>query len=346
MIGSEEFSMTTAGGKSGRRRKDKDSAVSVWKEKENLDGKAVDAGVIILRTSGCSHFHSGGCSMCGYNIESDRSISAEDLIKQFDGALSRLGELAMVKVYTSGSFLDACEVPQAASDHVLKACADMGARILIESRPEYITRESLDKMVAVHDDVELAIGLESSNDKVLAHSINKGFAVADYDRAAALMKERDVDLRTYILLKPPFLTEREAVEDAVATAKHAAGSSYSISVNAVNVQKGTLVEKLWKDWSYRPPWLWSVLEVVDRCADLGSKLLCDPVGGGSQRGAHNCGECDQVILDGLKAFTATQERSRLAIPECGCRGMYSKVLGLEGMVVGGTPDLQRFFKPL
>lgn len=334
-----------AGGRDRRRRRDKDAAVSTWKEKEDVGGRAVDAGVVILRTSGCSHFHRGGCSMCGYNIESDRSISAEDIVRQFDGALASLGEVGMVKVYTSGSFLDRREVPAEASDHILGACADRGARLLVESRPEYITGEALDAVLSRHGDVELAIGLESANDRVLRHSVNKGFTVADYDRAAGLMRERGVDLRTYVLLKPPFLTEREAVEDAVATAEHAAPFSHSISVNAVNVQKGTLVERLWKDWSYRPPWLWSVLDVAERCAGLGPKLLCDPVGGGTQRGAHNCGACDDVILDGLKAFTASQDRSRLARPECGCRDTYRTVLELEGMVVGGTPDLQRFFRP-
>lgn len=338
--------MTDAGSSRGgrRRRKDNDEAVSVWREKENLGGKTVDAGVAILRTSGCSHFREGGCSMCGYNIESDRSISGDDIIKQFEGALARLGEVAMLKVYTSGSFLDVREVPAEASGRVLKECADRGLRLLVESRPEFITAGSLDAVLSTHDDIELAIGLESANDRVLRHSINKGFTVADYDRAAALLKERGTDLRTYVLLKPPFLTEREAIEDAVATAEHAAGSSHSISVNAVNVQKGTIVERLWKDWSYRPPWLWSALEVVHRCAGLGPMLLCDPVGGGTKRGAHNCGECDQVILEGLKAFTESQDISRLARPECGCQSTYDTILGLEDLVVGGTPDLQRFFR--
>lgn len=339
--------MTDTGkGERGRReRRRRDVAASIWKEKEGVDGRTIDAGVVILRTTGCSHFHTGGCSMCGYNVESDRAMSGDDIIKQFADAEERLGDIGMVKIYTSGSFLDDHEMPAPAADHILRRCADRGMRLLIESRPEYITSESLDRVLSVHQDIELAIGLESANDDVLSRSINKGFTVADYDRAATLMKRKGVDLRTYVLLKPPFLTEREAVEDAVATAEHAAPFSHSISVNAVNVQRGTLVEKLWKDWSYRPPWLWSVVEVAERCAGLGPRLLCDPVGGGTQRGAHNCGECDQVILDGLKAFTSSKDRSRLAKPACGCRDVYSAVVELEGSVVGGTPDLHRFFRP-
>lgn len=338
--------MTESGPGSGERRKrgDRNVAVSAWREAENVDGKVVDAGVVILRTSGCSHFHAGGCSMCGYNIESDRSVSGDDIVRQFSDAASRLGEVRMVKVYTSGSFLDRREVPKEAADHILRHCADRGARLLVESRPEYIDAESLERTLSAHDDIELAIGLESANDRVLRYSINKGFTVADFDRAATLMKEKGVDLRTYVLLKPPFLTEEEAVADSVATAEHAAPFSHSISINAVNVQKGTLVDRLWKDWSYRPPWLWSVLEVAERCAALGPKVLCDPVGGGTSRGAHNCGECDRSILDGLRAFTATQDVGRIVRPECGCTDFYSTVRGLESMVLGGTPDLDRFFR--
>jgi radical SAM enzyme (TIGR01210 family) len=326
------------------RHRDRDAAVSVWREKEHLAGRTVDAGVVILRTSGCSHFHSGGCSMCGYNVESDRSVSGDDITRQFTGALERLGDVRMLKVYTSGSFLDEGEVQAHAAERILKECSDRGVRLLVESRPEYVTEDNLDRIVSHHDDIEVAIGLESANDQVLKYSINKGFTVADYDRAASLLKKREVGLRTYVLLKPPFLTEKEAIEDAVATAKRAAPFSRSISVNAVNVQKGTLVERLWKDWSYRPPWLWSALDVVERTAGLGPRMLCEPVGGGTQRGAHNCGECDRAILDGLKAFTESQDLGRLARPDCECSATYSAVLGLEGSILGGTPDLERFFR--
>lgn len=282
--------------------------------------------------------------MCGYNIESDRAVSAEDIVKQFEGALRGLGDVAMLKVYTSGSFLDLREMPHEAANRILSECSTMGSRLLVESRPEYVTDETLNRILSIHDDVELAIGLESANDRVLKHSINKGFTVADYDRAAAVLKERGVDLRTYVLLKPPFVTEREAVQDAISTVEHAAEVSCAVSVNAVNVQKGTVVERLWRDWSYRPPWLWSMLEVAGRCADLGPRLLCDPVGGGTKRGAHNCGKCDETIIDGLRRFTATQDRGSLASPECECREMWETVLNLEDMIVGGTPDLERYFR--
>jgi len=309
-----------------------------------LGGRPVDVGVMILRTSGCSHFHRGGCSMCGYNLDSRRSDRKESVTAQFERAMTELTDVRFVKVYTSGSFLDECEVPPEESKAILSRCAEKGVRLLVESRPEYVTSERIDEMLATHHDIEIAIGLESANDTVLRYAINKGFNVRDYDRAAQLLVDRKVPLRTYVLLKPPFLTESEAMADTVATVKYAGRFSETVSINPVNVQRGTLVEKLWRSWAYRPPWLWSVLEVLRASEGAAKKIVCDPTGGGRERGAHNCGKCDQVILDSLRAFSTSQDPSKLGSPECTCRDIWKAILEIEGLVVGGPCDLQRFFR--
>jgi hypothetical protein len=200
-------------------------------------------------------------------------------------------------------------------------------------------------VLRIHDELELALGLESANDRVLKYSINKGFTVKDYDEVVRVLTGNRVDIRTYVLLKPPFLTEAEAVADAKATVAHAAKSSKTISLNPVNVQKGTLVEKLWKNWAYRSPWLWSVLDVLKYSKDCGKKVVCDPTGGGKERGAHNCSKCDDVILDSIKGYSQTQDASRLGAPECDCMEIWNSVMDLDGFVMGGTCDLQRFFRP-
>ncbi len=317
---------------------------SVWREKELVDGKLLDTGVLILQTSGCRHYHSGGCSMCGYNYGPRTEVPFSSILRQFEKGLKELGEIRFLKLYTSGSFLDEDEVGDEVVETVLKTCRDLGMRLLFETRPEYITPSRMGKVLFLHEDVEVALGLESSNDRVLKCSINKGFTVKDYDRATEVLRERDVDIRTYVLLKPPFLTEEEAIQDSITTMAHAAEVSKTLSLNPVNVQKGTLVEKLWKTWSYRPPWLWSVLEVLRSGKGLGVKVVCEPTGGGKERGAHNCGVCDGVILDSIRSFSLSQDYSRLGAPECECRNRWESVRELETFVDGGTADLQRFFK--
>lgn len=329
---------------SGYRTKREETPASVWREKEHLDGKIVDVGVVILHTTGCSHFHKGGCSMCGYNIESNPNVTPKDIERQFESGVNKLEEIEFLKIYTSGSFLDECEMPIECTETILRTCADRDWRLLFESRPEYVVPSRIDQALGIHEKLEVAVGLESSNDNVLNYSINKGLTVSDYERAASVLQERGLPLRTYVLLKPPFLTEAEAVADAVSTTKFASRRSYAVSLNPVNVQKGTVVERLWRDWSYRPPWLWSVLEVLKASAGSKCKLICDPTGGGKERGAHNCGKCDGAVLDSVRAFSLSQDSSRLGSPDCPCRELWQAIMDAEGFVMGGTPDLQRFFK--
>jgi radical SAM enzyme (TIGR01210 family) len=148
-------------------------------------------------------------------------------------------------------------------------------------------------------------------------------------------------VRTYVLLKPPFLTEAEAIADSIATINYASKVSDTVSLNPVNVQKGTLVEKMWRNWSYRPPWLWSVLEVLKASSGRAKRLVCEPTGGGRERGAHNCGKCDDAILSSIKAFSESQDPSRLGWPECSCREIWSGAKEIEGYAMGGPCDLQR-----
>lgn len=324
-----------------RRRRGPKEPVSVWREQENLGGEAVEAGVAILRTSGCAHSRGGGCTMCGYNIESSEEVTAADISDQFRRASERLEGVRFLKVYTSGSFLDDREMPPEVRGDILGWCRDRGVGLLFESRAEFVTEEGLRSALDAHDDIEVAVGLESANDDVLRYSINKGMTVADYDSAAEVVKRSGARLRSYVLLKPPFLTEAEAIEDSIAAAKHAARVSDTVSVNPVNIQKGTMVERLWRSWSYRPPWLWSVVEVLNACADLDRKVVCDPTGGGRERGAHNCGACDEEILSMIRVHSLEQPHRRIETPGCGCRDLWETVRELEGMVVGGTPDLER-----
>ena len=41
----------------------------IWREKDLLDGKIVNAFVLILRTKGCYWAKKSGCLMCGYYKE-------------------------------------------------------------------------------------------------------------------------------------------------------------------------------------------------------------------------------------------------------------------------------------
>ena len=86
-----------------------DRPTAVWTGKDLLDGKPITALTIIFQTSGCRW---NNCTMCGYVYDSARSPpSHDDLMKQFEHAMSRCkDEEFIVKIFTSGSFLDDSEI--------------------------------------------------------------------------------------------------------------------------------------------------------------------------------------------------------------------------------------------
>jgi len=300
--------------------------VTVWKEEDVVDGRKEKALVAIFRTRGCHWSRTGGCSMCGYNVESLEGIGPEEISAQLSAIVERYEGEGMVKLYTSGSFLDPNEIPLEVRDRVLNAF-DGARRVLFESRPEFVTPEVLKDLP---DHSALALGLESANDTVLRCSVRKGFGVKDYVRAADALNDRGLPVRTYLLLKPPYLTERAAIEDTKASVRFAAPRSESVSVNPLNVQKETAVEGLWKRGDYRPPWIWSLFEVLKLRSEISDvRLFSSPSGPGTPRGVHNCPECDRRLLDVLEKFNFEQDASLLDKHDCQCRREWASLLRTE-----------------
>lgn len=300
-------------------------------------GRTVDTMVLILRTQGCSWSRESGCSMCGYNSASEAGITADDLIVQVDAAMDRYRDEPFVKIYTSGSFLDEREVPLAAREEIVRRFEGV-ERLLVESRPEFITKESLASLPA---QTTMALGMESASDRVLRDSINKGFLLDDHLRAVKALQEAELAIRSYVLLKPPFLSERAAMADSLAAVRLASGYADEISINPLNVQRGTLVERLWRRGEYRPPWIWSLATVLEQgLVPDGPRIMSSPSGGGTKRGVHNCGSCDKDHLKIIERFSFTQDLDLLSGLSCDCHGRWERMTEAEA-ALGTSVDLDR-----
>ncbi len=311
---------------------------TLWKEKDLVNGKISDTLVMIMRTSGCCWAKTGGCTMCGYRQASISSITEDDLNRQIDQALSKYEGEPFVKIYTSGSFLDEKEIPISIRDRIFDEFSDCG-RILVESRPEFVTNDVLSILPR---SLTIALGLESSNPDILRTSINKGFTEQDSKRAGMAIKDAGLVVRTYLLLKPLFITESKAIEDSVNSARFADPFSDEISVNPINIQRGTYVERMWKRGEFRSPWIWSLIEVLKQLSGtVNARLMSSPSGGGSQRGVHNCGICDRAALDAIEKFSFTQDPKDLEVT-CECKDLWKRYMEAEELL-GTATDLDRGF---
>jgi radical SAM enzyme (TIGR01210 family) len=328
-----------------RRRIDVTEPVSVWSEKDILDGKIVEAFVVILRSRGCFWAKKSGCLMCGYNRDCLETVSSENLIAQFEKAMEKHAGQPFVKVYTSGSFLDPGEIDPEARDRILQLINEKSDRVLVESRPEFVSKAALEKVGNRVKDVEIAIGLETADDNIRVRCINKGFGFKDFERACNTAREAKASIRTYLLLKPPYLSEQAAINDAIQSIKIAGPMSQTISINPMNVQRGTVVETLWKKGFYRPPWLWSLLSVLERGSKTtDARIISSPSGGGSRRGVHNCDNCDAKILEAIEMFSLGGDQKFLEGLGCTCKNRWLDYLDVEPFM-GTTGDLERLAPP-
>lgn len=310
--------------------------VNQWVEEEAIGDERVLAFVLILKTRGCYWADVKGCSMCGYSKDTlGRSATPQELSEQLRRALSLYRGEPYVKIYTSGSFLDDREVDPASRVQIVQGFSK-ARRLLFETLPEFPTVETLGPLRAVFPgEIEVALGLESTDPVVLQRFVNKGSSPAEYLAAADRVRALGLRAKGYLLLKPPYLTESESVEDVVRSVRAAAPHFDALSVNPVHIQNGTVVEWLYRRRQYRPPWLWSVVDALQRGATLrgSSRLVSFPTAGGLPRGPHNCGSCDTRVLRAIQEASLTQEFGPLAALECSCRAEWQGSLGLEALGV-------------
>jgi len=334
-----------ARGSSLRKRKKRNpiQPSAKWTAPARVGREQGTALAVVLSTIGCAHARSdaGGCTMCSYLLDgTQEKPTSEEIVAQFKFAILELDmkEAPLsVKIYTSGSFLDDEEVPSEARFKILNLISkdERIREVVLESRPEYVNDMNLSDIREALGDrtIEIGMGLESASDAVRSVCVNKNFDLKIFSNALKTAKKFNIGTRAYVLLKPPFLTERDALLDAISTIQEAQTLGVTtVSLNPVNVQRDTLVEKLWTRGNYRPPWLWSVLEVLREATSISDrwmKIVCDPVGGGKRRGAHNCGKCDSEILDAIREFSLSQNSSLLDIRSCDCINQWKHVLTHE-----------------
>ena len=306
-----------------------------WLVKDsNLRGKPVTAVNITLTPTGCEWASTGGCTMCGEYEGSAKndSIPAEFHVAQFSSALAKYVAKyrpSWLRINQEGNYANPHEVRKTAQKTILRlASMIIGIeRITIESMAKYINQESTDELrSALASDVELEVGMgfEAENDVVRNVCVNKGESIEDFRRAIGLLRSKGLRSRAYVLLKPPFLSEGEAIEEAIMTINAAYDLGFdSVSLEPVSVHEFTLVHALSLEGLYTPPWLWSVIQVAksihtDKEFGIGGiGYYPRPI-----NVAHNKHEtepdCNKDCWNAVKRFNRTRKSEMLDNLSCEC----------------------------
>jgi radical SAM enzyme (TIGR01210 family) len=110
----------------------------------------------------------------------------------------------------------------------------------------------------------------------------------------------------------------------------------------MNIQRGTIIDRLHRNNEYRPPWLWSLVEMIRRVhptihpnggkngdKDQVCRLIIHPTAGGRVRGAHNCGACDSVVVAAIERYAVSGELEEFKGLSCSCEQAWNEEILLE-----------------
>jgi len=239
-----------------------------------------------------------------------------------------------IKIFASGSFLNPLEVSKSARDEILNIVDNINEikEIIVESRPEYVNEEVLEEVFSIIGEklFEVSIGLESENDFTREEKINKGFTKEDFENAINIIAKINDNIdnsyvaksKAYIFVKPILTSEKEANDEAIATAKYCE----SVGVNRISfcpatIHRGTLIERLWRKGSYQPPWIWSVIDIINETREnLTIPSFMDTSGFGSRRGPYNCKKCNKDLKTAI--INSNVEQVPIEDYNCECKNKW------------------------
>lgn len=304
----------------------------------NIEGRGSNRLMIVLKTKGCEYAKKtgGGCTVCGFLNHAEQNITGEKILEQLDFALKtyNLNDVEEIDILTLGSFLNDAEVNPLTRLEIITRLSKIShlKRVSIESRAEYVTVDKIKQikdMLGKDKILEFAIGLESQNDYLRNKIIKKGLSKKSFEKTAAKAREAGVNLLTYLLIKPPHVSEKEAITDAVDSAAYVFRTAAKIGVSArvafepVFVCENTYLEKLYLQSQYRLLNLWSVVEVIKKAHDYGCIFIgLSDENLSLERMPHSCANCGEKIVNAIERFNKSQDISEILDLDCQCKSQY------------------------
>lgn len=309
--------------------------------------KIIDRIMVVLRANGCEHYKkTGGCSMCShFNGTPIHKVTDENYIAQWNSVIDgsaiekeafkfNLNDYPVLCLYNLGSLFNKNEISLSVVQYIFKSLNDYKnvKKIIVESRAEYVTEEAIKNITDVYSGVvEVGIGVESTNNIIRELCHHKGIDDLNIIKnSIKILHNNGFKALAYINFKPIFLTEKEAIDDAIKTAVDCFNMGFdAVSIEPTSLQDFSLANYLYEMGEYRVPWLWSIREIVEGIYKQINNVELDiRIGGyfdeeilsGSQgvgfegrnevfphMTSSNCPLCTNKYIEGIKQFNATYD---------------------------------------
>lgn len=235
---------------------------SIIEEERSASGEIVPVATVFLTNRECP-WHCLYCDLWKNALTETVPVGAIPAQIDFALATPAARTARQIKLYNSGSFFDRHAIPF--EDHL--AIAERVAaydRVIVECHPALINKTAAQFRDSTGTSLEVAIGLETVHPRVLP-MLNKRMSLELFSRAAAFLKQHEIALRVFILVKPPFLEESEALEWANRSIDFAFDCGASV-VSLIPVRPGNgALDALAEGGDFSPP----TIATLERALDYG-----------------------------------------------------------------------------
>jgi hypothetical protein len=236
-----------------------------FQEKElSSNGNIAKVNTLLLTNRECPFT----CLMCDlWKHTTDDPVPAGAIPAQIGHALSRLPAASVLKLYNSGSFFDPHAIP--VEDYpAIASLAEGYDTLVVESHTAFLGKHCLDFQKLLAPRLQVAIGLETIHPGGLDR-LNKKMSLDSFKNGVGFLGEHGISTRAFVLLRPPFLSEEEAVEWACRSIDFAFSSGVEVcTVIPVRAGNGAL-ESLASQGHFQEPSLASLERVLEYGMALG-----------------------------------------------------------------------------
>ncbi len=230
-----------------------------------------DFAMIYFMSKLCSYKRdSGGCTFC--TIE-NRALGTEGYLHQFKYLSDFIQEKTKKNILLfNRNFFDEKELPSNERKELLKEAKKYASKIIsIESRPEYITENNINEMRKILGDnleIDLSIGVETTNDFIRKYNHHKGFNMKEVYQAKKIMDSQGINFVPFVFVKPLFMAEKLAIKDTTKSIEKVLDmGAKRVSIQPMHAYKGSLGGMMIEWKKTLPPNLWSLYQILVNLKD-------------------------------------------------------------------------------
>ena len=216
-------------------------------------GDVVNVATIFLTNRECPF----RCLFCDlWKNTTDERVPRGAIPQQLQLALAELPPCQSIKLYNSGNFFDRQAIPPEDHDEIAQLVRTFDT-VVVENHPSLCNEACLRFRDRLSGNLEIAIGLETAHPEVLAR-VNKRMSRETFQQAVEFLVREQISVRSFILLRPPYLTEELGREWAIRSLEFAFDCGVECCTIIPTRSGNGALEQLAATGHFRPPQLASL----------------------------------------------------------------------------------------